>query len=159
MNTPNVRHTATRAALASLVSIQTVLIGTTAAAGISAGLVLTGCADTIRAPGSATPDPLPNVAYPKIEAAEGLGEYLSYGDVKITSQKPLTVQVPIRPRTESEDLRVQYRFIFLDQFGVALNPDAAWTWRKLASRRQDFLSGNAMTSKATDWRLEIRPSR
>lgn len=149
MNTFKVLNTATRAAVISLT-----LGGT-----IGAGLSLTGCADTIRAPGSATPDPLPNVAYPKIEAAEGLGEYLSYGDVKITSQKPLTVQVPIRPRTETEDLRVQYRFIFMDQFGVALNPDAAWTWRKLASRRQDFLSGNAMTSKATDWRLEIRPSR
>ncbi len=148
MNTNNVRQTSARAAVISLV-----LTG-----GVTASLPLTGC-DTVRAPGSATPDPLPNVAYPKIEAAEGLGEYLSYGDVKVTSQKPLTVQVPIRPRTESEDLRVQYRFIFLDQFGVALNPDAAWTWRKLASRRQDFLSGNAMTSKATDWRLEIRPSR
>lgn len=148
MNTNNVRQSTARAAIMSLVL----------ASGLTAGLNLTGC-DTVRAPGSATPDPLPNVAYPKIEAAEGLGEYLSYGDVKVTSQKPLTVQVPIRPRTESEDLRVQYRFIFLDDHGVALNPDAAWTWRKLASRRQDFLTGNAMTSKATDWRLEIRPSR
>lgn len=157
MNTFNVRHAATRAAVVSLFSTRGLLAGAIGAV-VGASLFVTGC-DTVRAPGSATPDPLPNVAYPKIEAAEGLGEYLSYGDVKITSQSPLTVQVPIRARTESEDLRVQYRFIFADQFGTVLNPDAAWTWRKLASRRQDFLSGNAMSSKATDWRLQIRPSR
>ncbi|GEM_PF-850649 len=157
MNTFNFRHVATRAAAASFLSSRALFAGAIGTA-VAASFFLSGC-DTVRAPGSATPDPLPNVAYPKIEAAEGLGEYLSYGDVKVTSQSPLTVQVPIRARTESEDLRVQYRFIFADQFGTVLNPDAAWTWRKLASRRQDFLSGNAMSSKATDWRLQIRPSR
>lgn len=147
MNPNLTRSRAVRLAAVSFVS----------ALGLSA-LGLSGC-DTIRAPGSATPDPLPNVAYPQIEAAEGLSEFLSYGEVKITGRTPLSVQVPIRARTESEDLRVQYRFLFLDDHGVALNPDAAWTYEKMASRRQTFWSGTAMTNRATDWRLQIRPTR
>jgi hypothetical protein len=115
--------------------------------------------DTVKAPGSAQPDPLPPVMYPKIEAAEGLSGFLKFDEPKITSESPLGVSVPIRAATDFEDLNVQYRFIFFDVKGVPIDPDRPWKYTKLASRRQEFLMGNALDSNAKDWRLQIRPAR
>lgn len=133
---------------------------------IATGLVLgalgllgaAGC-DTVRAPGTAIADPLPAGAYPQIEAAGGLEGFIVYGEPKVGRDRIMSVTVPIRAATDHEDVRVQYRFMFLDKSGVPIGDDPSWRYTKLASRRQEFLSGNAMDAGAMDWRLQIRPAK
>ena len=134
----------------------------TLAAGLAAGalglMVTAGC-DTVRAPGSAIADPLPAGAYPQIEAAGGLEGFIVYGEPKVGRDRIMSVTVPIRAATDHEDVRVQYRFRFFDKAGAPMGDEPSWQYVKLASRRQEFMSGNAMDAGAMDWRLQIRPAK
>lgn len=117
-----------------------------------------GC-DTVKAPGAAKPDPLPSAAYPQIVAGEGLQGFIAYDAPKVSATKPMEVTVPVRALTETEDVKVQYRFTFFDAAGVPLNENPDWRYIKLPSRNQRFLSGFAREQTAVDWRLEIRPAQ
>lgn len=142
--------------------LRTSLARTTLAAGLALGAISllgsAGC-DTVRAPGSAFADPLPAGAYPQIEAADGLEGFIVYGEPKVGRDRIMSVTVPIRAATDHEDTRVQYRFMFFDKAGVPIGDEPSWRYTKLASRRQEFLSGNAIDAGAADWRLQIRPAR
>ena len=51
----------------------------------------------------------------------------------------------------------EYRFIFFDSRGRAINPDGPWTRGDAEPGTVDYLSSNATRPDATDWRLDIRP--
>lgn len=121
-------------------------------------LALTGC-DTTKAPGSSIADPLPPAAYPQIVVDKSIEGYIANGVPKVERARIMSVTVPIRAVTDKEDLRVQYRFIFLDKNGVPIGADPDWRYTQLQSRNQTFLKGNAIDAGAEDWRMEIRPAR
>ena len=124
-------------------------------------LALSGC-DTTKAPASSRPDPLPAAAYPQIVIDRELEGLIVNGVPKIDRARIMSVVVPIRATTDRADLRVQYRFIFLDKNGVPIGSDQNgpdWRYTQLPSRSQVFLSGNAIDAGAEDWRMEVRPAR
>jgi len=121
-------------------------------------LMLSGC-DTVKAPASSRPDPLPAAAYPQIAIDKELEGLIVNGVPKIDRARIMSVVVPIRATTERADLRVQYKFQFFDRNGVPIGDEPDWRYRALPSRTQVFLEGNATDAGAEDWRLEIRPAR
>ncbi len=121
-------------------------------------LVLTGC-DTVKAPASSRPDPLPAAAYPQIVIDKELEGLIVNGVPKIDRARIMSVVVPIRATTERADLRVQYRFQFFNRDGVPIGETPDWRYTVLPSRNQVFLPGNAIDAGAEDWRMEIRPAR
>lgn len=128
---------------------------------LAPSLLVTGC-DTVKAPASAKPDQLAPVAYPQIVVDHELDGLIVYSAPKIERARIMSVVVPIRATTNTADLRVQYRFFFLDRNGVPIGSDQNgpdWRYTQLPSRSQVFLSGNAIDAGAEDWRLEIRPAR
>lgn len=130
------------------------------AGGVFAAVLAGGCAnDPYRAPGTSLPDPLPAEYYPQIEAAEGLQGFIVHSKPVVSNDRVLSVTVPLRAATEYEDLKIQYRYVFFDKAGKPVGDEPSWRFTKLASRRQEFLSGNALDSTAVDWRLQLRPAR
>lgn len=122
----------------------------------------TGCSYT---PGHADPDPIPSKQYPKIVTLGWLDNDFYY-DAPIVKQeeatgKPLKVSVSVR-RLEpawNRELPCQYRFIFFDEDGAALDPDPTWHYRSMEPKVATILQGSAPDSGAVDWRCEIRKDR
>jgi len=128
----------------------------------SIGLHIGACAPTPSPntpPGSPGPDPLPG--YPQIVAMDGLGPWL-VGEPAIIEHPPgglLRITQPIRSASATEHLRVQYRFIYLDASGRPLRAQEEWRYIVIPALTQVFLDGNALSTEAVDWRLEIRSAR
>jgi len=135
----------------------TTLIRAAALCALTGVFMLTGCT---KPPGAASPDPLSADKYPRIAALEGLDRNLSFATPIIDDSPggPLSVTVPLRWRSDKE-INVQYRFIFFDAAGSPAGPDPAWQQTYLPARSQEFVTGAALAKEATDWRLEVRPSR
>jgi uncharacterized protein YcfL len=133
--------------LFSVCSLMLMLAGT--------ALVVTGCA---KPPGRATPDPISQAEYPQIVAAGWFDGKLSYSKPVVDggSDYPLEVSVPIRLRASAAH-DAQYRFVFFEADGRPVKPQMDWRYVKLPPRRQISLEGSATSTKAKDWRLEVRP--
>ena len=121
---------------------------------VGAGILLSACSST--APGYGRPDPLPADLYPQVSVSDELGKWVVV-DRAIVKRDPLQVTVPVRSVVKSGDMmRIDYRYIFLDEAGAPLLIRTQWRYEELPpSRTQVFLSGNALDD-ASDWRLEIR---
>lgn len=116
---------------------------------------------TLAPPPTAMADPM---EYPQIVVSPDLARWIAV-DRPIVSgmgedDGPLTVSVPTRTLTSrGESIRVQYRFIFLDERGRPVHPEGDWRYERMSSRVQKFFEGNALDERARDWRLEIRTAR
>lgn len=106
-------------------------------------------------------DPLPEGAYPKNVAIEGLGEGIVAGRGIVqpgTADTPLRVTVPVRS-ISSKPLNVQYRFEFFDAQGRTLRSSPGWHFVHIDPRTEVQLDAAALETSAVDWRLTLRPAR
>lgn len=124
-------------------------------AGLLSG-VLAGC-DTLP---QAKRDPYHDDQYPQVAAIEGMDQYVVYGTPTVVrvEGRPISISVPMRSRSDS-DLNVQYRFEFFDQNKQVVRPEMEWRYIQIPPRMQVFLQGDALDTKAVDWRLTVRPTR
>lgn len=100
-------------------------------------------------------------AYPRIVASRYTHRKLLFSPPTVdpgTDAQPMRVTVPVRSKFRRSDLRVQYRFEWLDDAGRPLSRNAQpeWRYKALPPRNQVFLDGNSMDLGAKDWRLEVR---
>lgn len=127
-------------------------------------ILLGGCNQTPRyqPPPGSLEDPLPVSQYPNINVHRPLTQFILVADPVMTrdSMGTLRIDTPIRANTRpNEDMNIQYKYQFLDELGRVLEPEPAWQYMRLEPTLQYYLSGNAMDSRAADWRLEIKPAR
>ncbi|RMH13052.1 MAG: DUF1425 domain-containing protein [Planctomycetota bacterium] len=120
-----------------------------------------GCAQPTYAP---PPTPIAEpAAYPQIVVSPDLARWIAVDRPIVTGQGdhdgPLQVSVPVRTLTRGESIRVQYRFVFLDERGRPVHPEGDWRYERMASRVQKFFEAGALDERAVDWRLEIRTAR
>ena len=128
---------------------------------LGVALGLGGCKtqDPNMPPGSPGADTLPG--YPQIVAMDGLGRWI-VGEPAIVEHDPgklMRVTQPIRSITDTQHLRVQYRFVYLDSSGRPMRAQEEWRYIVIPARTQVFLDGNSLSTEAQDWRLEIRSAR
>jgi len=127
--------------------------------GIIGGTALTAC-DTVKAPATLRTDPLGG-AYPQNVALEGLHKYVVVEQPIVdppTENRPLNVTVPLRSIIDGQ-VRIQYRFEFLDRRGRPLKSSSGFKYAAIEPRTQVFLQSNALDTNAVDWRLLVRPAR
>ena len=127
----------------------------------TAALVLTagGCQDTVKAPFTPGVDPLPTPYYPAITLEPALNGALVVDPSRIvtdlpTPETPLRVQVPLRSMADRM-IKVQYEFQWFDAQGREVGR-TGFKSEQFPARQQVMLTGNAMRSDATGWRLEVR---
>jgi len=123
-------------------------------------MMLGGC----YTPGHANVDPIPDAKYPKVVTTGWLANDF-YVDAPIVvpedQGRPMNVTVEVR-RLEpafNRELPCQYRFIFLDHTGAALDADPTWHYRSIEPKVKTILQGSAPDIGAVDWRCEIRKDR
>jgi uncharacterized protein YcfL len=121
-----------------------------------------GC-DTVRAPNSPRIDQLPTSQYPKvtIESRE-LADVLAVnpGSVTVTpgdSSRPMDVSVGLRSLADNS-MNVQYRFQWFDESGRMVEEEQFKQFL-IPPRTEQRLRSNPMTTKASDWRLQVRSAR
>lgn len=123
-------------------------------------LMMTGC----YTPGHAGVDPLPDSKYPQVVTYGWLdNDFYVNAPIVVpeVDNRPMRVSVEVR-RLEpafNRELPSQYRFIFLNQYGEALDPDPAWQYRAIEPKVKTILTGSAPDIGAVDWRCEIRKDR
>lgn len=121
-----------------------------------------GCArPTVAPPAQPIADPM---QYPQIVLSQDLAGWVAVDRPVVegmgSDDGPLNVMVPVRTLTaRGEAIRVQYRYIFLDDRGRPVHPQGDWRYERMESRTQKFFEGNALDERAVDWRLEIRTAR
>lgn len=127
---------------------------------LAAVLLMTGC----YTPGSAGVDPIPDANYPQVVTYGWLdNDFYVDAPIVVPEQqgRPMRVSVEVR-RLEpafNRELPSQYRFIWLNAFGEALDPDPAWQYRAIEPKVKTILQGSAPDIGAVDWRCEIRKDR
>ncbi|MEM6257571.1 MAG: hypothetical protein AAF711_16285 [Planctomycetota bacterium] len=128
---------------------------------LALALLMTGCS---YAPGSADVDPIPDATYPKVVTYGWLdNDFFVDAPIVVPEQdgRPMRVSVEVR-RLEpafNRELPSQYRFIFLNEYGEALDPDPVWQYRAIEPKVKTILTGAAPDTGAVDWRCEIRKDR
>ncbi|GEM_PF-941833 len=123
---------------------------------------LSGC-DTVRAPNSPRIDKVATNQYPKvtIETAE-LASVVAVnpGAVTVTAgddSRPMDVSVGLRSLADNS-MHVQYRFQWFDASGRMVEEEQ-FKQTLLPPRTESRLRSNPMTTKASDWRLQVRTAR
>jgi len=140
-------------------------------AGVCGSVVfgLAGCrSDPTQPPGLAVSDPLPGGDYPNIALDTSLDRFIAVDapivtrgeDAGMTPTRDalLHVTTPVRALTGGRDIRVQWRYSWFDGLGRRVGEPGDWRYTKLSGNQREELEGNAMDSRATNWRLEIRPA-
>jgi hypothetical protein len=119
-------------------------------------LMTTGCGT---APPAVKDDRVSSDEYPRVQATGGLNKLMRVNNAQESQQNGILFSnVDIR-WLGKETVYYDYRFIFFDSRGRPISPDSAWKRGESAPGTVDYLSANATTPDATDWRLEIRPRR
>ncbi len=119
-----------------------------------------GCSDPYKVPPAGRADPLPPGAYPRNVAEDGLADGVVFGTPTITpatETSPLHIVQPIRAITDYS-LNTQYWFEWFDAQKRPLNTPN-WTFQALTPKVEVMLQGNAPDTRATEWRLHVRPAR
>ncbi|MCC7388276.1 MAG: DUF1425 domain-containing protein [Phycisphaerales bacterium] len=129
-----------------------------ALAAITAGsiTILAGC-DTTAAPYGGRLDPVQ--PYPKISQPQGLYELIAFSEPTVTpgvGDQPLHVVTACRS-TQDGITRVQYQYEWFDEAGRPAG-ESGWKYVVIPARTQVFMEANALTTKAKDWRLTVRPA-
>lgn len=123
--------------------------------------VTTGCQQPTVLPPATGADPVPLDNDPRIVALDGLDQFLVVSD-PIIDQEPdglLRVSVPARVIMEEGVIRVQYRFLFLDERGFTLRPEEQWRYLVMPARTLVSMESISLSTRAKDWRLQIRSAR
>jgi uncharacterized protein YcfL len=115
------------------------------------------------APATPRQDPISAKQYPKVVVEGQLAQWLvvDYNEVLVdhaTAEKPLRVTVPVRSLSTATEMTIQYKYRWLDADGRPVG-EAEWRTVKISPTWQDRFTANALTTKASDWRLEIRSGR
>lgn len=124
-------------------------------------MTLVGCYK----PWGAMPDKYPKQKHPKIYTQGWLRydfyEFDSPAVVPEEDGRPMSVTVFVRllELAWEKPIACQYRFIFLDENGVPLDPDPSWRYRQIEPRSVTPLTGSAPDIGAVDWWCEIRQNR
>ncbi len=95
--------------------------------------------------------------YPQITLAGSLADLLVASRPMVegpTPQQPMRVVVPIRS-IQNAMTRVQYQFTWLDAQGRPVDT-SGWKYEAVPPRMERFFEGSALSTEATDWRLEIK---
>lgn len=127
---------------------------------VAASALSVACQSGVRPPYSASQDDA--LPYPNITVDPGLQRFLVVDYPAIVEQpatvgRPLTIQVPLRSQADNEfDVQYNFEFFAADMTRVG---ETGWKRETLPSRRQKMLSGNAITPRATSWRLDVRLAR
>lgn len=133
------------------------IAGRCAATLLVAGLTLApGCDKTARPYGGRLDPAQP---YPKVSVAPPIYELVAFEEPRVTpgeGERPLHVVTPCRS-TQDGTTRVQYQYEWFDEVGRPLDA-SGWKYVIIPPRTQVFLESNALTSKAKDWRLTVRPA-
>lgn len=126
-------------------------------------VLLAGCeSDPMKAPPGGRVDLLPLEDYPQIVVTSNLQKWLAFSPATVvpsSEKQPMSVQVPVRSLYDKGQLRIQYRFEFLDEKGLPVGPPPGYRFAVLEPRLLVYLEGNAMETSAVDWRLVVRPAR
>jgi uncharacterized protein YcfL len=132
-------------------------------AGLITSLALVGgCADPVKAPYAARPDTIGAAAYPQIAIDASAEPYVGVTYQRIvvdapTGDKPLAVRVPVRSIADVR-FAIQYEWRWFDAQGREVGRSGT-QFQNMDPRMEQQLAGNALTSSATNWRLEIRVTR
>lgn len=115
-------------------------------------------------PYGAQADRYPDDRYPQIVTLGWLRNDFFYNQPVVIPERdgrPMRVSVNVRLKEFAFEKAIpcQYRFIFLDEVGIPLDPDPAWQYRKIEPRVITNLQGFAPDIGAVDWRCEIREDR
>jgi uncharacterized protein YcfL len=78
--------------------------------------------------------------------------------VKFDESHLLHVDVPLRSTTDLQII-VDYRVTFLDQNGIPLGPPTGWTAFTLPPNVYQDIQVNSPTTRAADFRIELRYAR
>ena len=121
---------------------------------LAAPAAMVGCGTP---PPAVSDDRVTSEEYPKVQATGGLNKFMRVNNARENQQNGiLSANVDIR-WTGKKPVYYEYRFIFFDSRGRAINPDGPWSRADSEPGTVDYLSANATRPDATDWRLEIRP--
>lgn len=115
-----------------------------------------GC-DTTAKPYGGRLDPAQ--PYPKVSVAPPIYELVAFEEPRVTpgeGDRPLYVVTPCRS-TQDGTTRVQYQYEWFDDAGRPLDA-SGWKYVIIPARTQVFLEANALSSRAKDWRLTVRPA-
>ncbi|QQE12925.1 DUF1425 domain-containing protein [Planctomycetota bacterium] len=109
------------------------------------------------APKGATVDQLSEQSYPKIALIGNFPAKVVYGmpSEQSSMTQPLKVAVPVRLLAD-KFMAVKYRFIFLEANGMPIKPQMDWRERTLQPKINTYLEASALSTKAHDWKLEIK---
>jgi uncharacterized protein YcfL len=121
-------------------------------------LMLSACqSDPLRGPSSPVGDPLAVGGYPQVTMAAGLVGLLAHSAPMVepsTPSRPLNVIVPVRS-VQDGPTRVQYQFTWLDSSGRPIG-ESGWKYEFIPPRMERFFESSALTTRAENWRLEIK---
>ena len=123
-------------------------------------LPITGCEAPPRTPSSPGQDPVR--AYPAAVIEPALQKFVVIDYTRIifdaaSTEKPMAVTVPARS-TADNPFFIQYEFRWFDQQGREQGT-SGWKFETMEPGQERMLSANALDSRATAWRLEIRSAR
>jgi len=121
-------------------------------------LLLVACqSDPMRGPSSPPRDPLAVGGYPQVTMAAGLVGLLAHSAPMVeptTPNRPLNVIVPVRS-VQDGPTRIQYQYTWLDSSGRPIG-ESGWKYEFIPPRMERFLQSSALTTRAENWRLEIK---
>ncbi len=120
---------------------------------------LAACCLYLATGGCAAPVPPPSPTLPtQIHFVDAdLSEDLAFGHVtsELDQSHLLQVDVPVRP-VRDQQVFVDYRVTFLDQNGIELGAPDAWKTRKLNPGDFEHIQFNSDSTRAADFRLDLR---
>lgn len=137
------------------------LVASVLVMGLSGLAVTTGCQQPKILPPAVGGDPVPMANDPRIVAHDGLDGFIVASD-PVVDREPgglLRVSVPVRVIMDDGVIRVQYRFLYQDEKGLPLRPEEQWRYLVLPARTLVTMDSSAMSTRAVDWRLQIRSAR
>lgn len=120
-----------------------------------------GCrTNTAPSPGMGDPYPAP-MNDPQITIlAPELRPWLGFHPAIIDDdgRRPMQVQIPVRNMTD-RDYLIDYRVLFYDDSGMQLDPVMGWKMEALRPKQTVRLIGQALDTRARNYRLEIKWAR
>jgi len=130
---------------------------------LATGVAFVGGCDTVRAPSGPKVDQLQASLYPKVSVEDpALAKVLAINPDKVVVQdadasRPMDVTVALRSLADNA-MNVQYKFQWFDSKGRQVEEDR-WRDLRLPARIEEQVRSNPITTKASDWRLQVRSAR
>ncbi len=86
-----------------------------------------------------------------------LRDQIVFGDAQLTRNEVglLRMTQPVRER-KGRSIWIEYRVIWLDESRQPIHPQMTWRAKRLESAQPDYLAASATSTRAIDYRLEVR---